>query len=230
MASAHSVHKILLVWNLLLCPISVCISQSGRGPEATQNVSIGVHFYNGARVPNAELFAAQKVAQRVLQRAGVEVTWQDCTVSQSPSWVPPECAARLRRTDLVLYLVVRLEAHAPSVGKNALGFSIIPDKSVEAQMAYVCYPRVRVLSHSTSFTADELLGLAIAHEIGHLLLGTNKHSSQGIMRARWRPSDLEGRHWEEFLFTAEQAMRLQRGLATRLESQKHGFALEIPKG
>jgi len=215
---------------VLLCSIPVCVSQSGRWPEAMQNVPIGVHFYNDTRVSDAELFAAQKVAQMVLQRASVEVTWQDCTVSQNPSRVPPECESRLRRTDLLLYLVVRLGAHAPSVGKNALGFSIIPDKSDEAQMAYVCYPRVRALSHSTSFTADELLGLALAHEIGHLRLGTNEHCNRGIMRARWRPRDLEGRHWEEFLFTAEQAKRLQRAVVTRLESQKRRFALEVPKG
>src|SRR6266568_4227623 len=209
MASAYSVHKILLMGAVLLCSIPVSVSQSGRGPEAMQNVSIGVHFYNDTRVPDAELLAAQKVAQRVLQRASVEVTWQDCTVSQSPSRVTPECEARLRRTDLVLYLVVRLEAHAPGVTKNALGFSIIPDKRDQAQMAYVCYPRVRALSYSTSFTANELLGLAIAHEIGHLLLG---------------------RCWEEFLFTAEQAKRLQRGVVAKLESQKRGFAPEAPKG
>lgn len=187
-----------------------------------QNASIGVHCYNDTRLPDSELFAAQRVAQRVLQHASVDMTWQDCTVSQTPSRAPPECETHLRPTDVVLYLVVRLEAHAPWVSKNALGYSIIPDKGDEAQMAYVCYPCVRALSRSTSFTADELLGLAIAHEIGHLLLGTNEHSNRGIMRARWRPQDLEGRDWKEFLFTAEQAKRLRRRIATRLESQKRG--------
>lgn len=187
-----------------------------------QNAPMGVHFYNDSEVPEAELFAAQRVAQKVLRRANVDVAWQDCTVRPNPSRLFPACASHLRRNDLVLYFVTRLEAHALGVGKNALGFSIIPDNNDEAQIAYVCYSRVRALSYSTSFTPDELLGLAIAHEIGHLLLGTNEHSNRGILRERWRTRDLEKRYWEEFLFTTEQAQRLQRAVKTRVELEERG--------
>ena len=31
----------------------------------------------------------------------------------------------------------------------------------------------------------KILGHAIAHEVGHVLLGTNGHSVGGLMRARW---------------------------------------------
>ncbi len=36
-----------------------------------------------------------------------------------------------------------------------------------------------------------ILGHAAAHEIGHLLLGSNSHSPQGLMRARWSRQDLQ---------------------------------------
>src|ERR1700682_765215 len=35
-----------------------------------------------------------------------------------------------------------------------------------------------------------LLGHAMAHELGHLLLGSNSHSVRGIMCAEWRTADL----------------------------------------
>ena len=41
-----------------------------------------------------------------------------------------------------------------------------------------------------------ILGHAAAHEIGHLLLGSNSHSPFGLMRARWSGQDLQNACWE----------------------------------
>jgi hypothetical protein len=37
-----------------------------------------------------------------------------------------------------------------------------------------------------------LLGRAIAHEVGHLLLGSGYHSERGVMRAEWPDQMLSG--------------------------------------
>jgi len=51
-------------------------------------------------------------------------------------------------------------------------------------------PAVR-RARSGALSDGVLLGHAVAHEIGHLLLGPNSHTSGGIMRPVWRPCDEE---------------------------------------
>jgi hypothetical protein len=59
--------------------------------------------------------------------------------------------------------------------------SIIPYGNQLAMMAYVSYPRIQKLSAYKSIDVTELLGLAVAHEIGHLLFGLRNHAKQGII-------------------------------------------------
>jgi hypothetical protein len=127
----------------------------------------------------------------------------------------PSCAAPLHSRDLVVYFVDRLEAHFSWVQRNALGYSIIPDTHELASMAYVSYPRIQHLSASTSAGPEDLLGLAVAHEIGHLLFGSNQHANQGIMRAPWRLRDLEAKAWDEFHISNEQGKRLRSAVEAR---------------
>jgi len=182
---------------------------------------IGVRVYNDARVPEEQERAAEDVAARVLRQAGIEAEWSDCTViggvmrSDSPS-----CAAPLHSRDLVVYFVDRLEGHFSWVDRNALGYSIIPDTHELASMAYVSYSRIQHLSASTSASPEDLLGLAVAHEIGHLLFGTLDHSNQGIMRVPWPLRALKTQAWEEFQFTKEQRKRLRAGVEVRRQADE----------
>ncbi len=41
-----------------------------------------------------------------------------------------------------------------------------------------------------SVSLGTILGYAMAHEIGHLLLNTAGHSCRGVMKARWTAGDL----------------------------------------
>jgi hypothetical protein len=68
---------------------------------------------------------------------------------------------------------------------------------------------VVTLARRATVDPRRLLGLAIAHEIGHLLLNSNHHAPTGVMRADWSQFSL--RHgsaddWR-FLPTEEAAMR-----------------------
>ena len=58
-----------------------------------------------------------------------------------------------------------------------------------------------------------LLGRVTAHEIGHLLLGDNRHSADGIMRAVWSTRLLQHATRSDWLFTRDQAVAIQQALA-----------------
>jgi hypothetical protein len=131
------------------------------------------------------------------------------------------------RFELLLYVVARLEAHARGVDRGTLGYSIIPSNGERPTMSYVCYGWVRAVW--SMFTAEQLLGLARAHEIGHLLLGTNAHSNIGLMRALWPRTDLESGHWEDFMFTRDQARRLRTAFLDRRTNPEQ-FAKETCNG
>jgi len=49
----------------------------------------------------------------------------------------------------------------------------------------IFYDRVETLAHIANEATYLVLGHAIAHEIGHVLLGSFEHASGGLMQARW---------------------------------------------
>lgn len=52
-------------------------------------------------------------------------------------------------------------------------------------IAYILYDRVEHAARRHARAVGELLGLVIAHEIGHLLLPYNAHAPNSIMQADW---------------------------------------------
>jgi len=73
--------------------------------------------------------------------------------------------------------------------------------------AGVFLSRVRQTAARNTGTIEvsDLLGYVMAHEIGHLLLHSTTHSSEGLMRAEYRPADLKKAGQRQLKFTPEQA-------------------------
>jgi hypothetical protein len=53
----------------------------------------------------------------------------------------------------------------------------------------------------------------MAHELGHLLLGSNAHSRQGIMCPDWHGGELQLASTGSLLFSEEQARFMRKRLA-----------------
>ena len=185
----------------------------------SERVVFRVRIYNDEGVPEGNLLTAQKVADAVLERSGLEPMWQECTVN-NPNRDSSGCDIHTGGIDLVLYLVAQLGAHAPNVGRSALGYSVIPDHGELATMAYVCYGRVRAVT--SAFASEQLFGLAMAHEIGHLLFGSRDHANQGIMRAKWQLRDLEN-GGRKLRFTQDQSRHLRAAAQARLRFDELGI-------
>src|SRR5262249_49154409 len=94
-------------------------------------------------------------------------------------------------------------------------FSIVAGKQENSTIAYVSPERVRVLCIATNSSEGEVLGLAIAHEIGHLLLEQDGHTLNGLMRACWSTRELNEARLH---FTPRHARLLRAGLAQRLRA------------
>src|SRR5262249_54227570 len=83
-------------------------------------------------------------------------------------------------------------------------------------LATIYADRVAWLAGEAGADMPTLLGFAIAHEIGHLPLGTNAHSGTGLMRALWSRAQLRRNDTADWLFGRSEAARM-RSSVLRLE-------------
>ena len=80
----------------------------------------------------------------------------------------------------------------------------------------VFYERAAKLQSAWNVNLSDTLGAVMAHEIGHLLLGSNSHTPAGIMRARWEGQELNRMARGNLLFTESQSDQMRAKLsATR---------------
>jgi hypothetical protein len=61
------------------------------------------------------------------------------------------------------------------------------------------------LHASWNVALADILGNVMAHELGHLLLGSSSHAGMGIMRAHWQGEELRRLSRGSLSFTNEQA-------------------------
>ena len=116
-------------------------------------------------------------------------------------------------------LMLRLVDRAPVEGERmvALGESMLDREQRGGVLMTVDVFRVRAVAEGV--TASVLLGRTIAHEIGHLLLGSGEHARLGLMRALWSRDELRGlkpAHWGFSSREAAQMRHTLRGRRARL--------------
>jgi hypothetical protein len=83
---------------------------------------------------------------------------------------------------------------------DALGASVVEARARGGTLATVFLDLIEPVAHRTGAGVHTLLGRAIAHEVGHLLLGTSTHSPTGLMRATWTDHELGRNDERDWLF------------------------------
>jgi hypothetical protein len=142
------------------------------------------------------------------------VTWVDCATRPPPGGAPTSCDRPLRSDELVIRVMA---ANDPAEGRSVgLGMSVINRATGTGFLSTVYADRVLALTRRSGTSARLLLGRTIAHEIGHLLLGTNRHADTGLMRASWSQTDLQRDRSDDWRFLGHQASAMQQTVALRL--------------
>jgi hypothetical protein len=151
-----------------------------------------------------------------LHRAGSQTDLVDCSHPVSAQDGGPRC----QRTDPAV-LVVSIVSHdmIPEYGLPSGFFGLAPTQSDDTRpltYALIFYPRIDEFCEDRRVPRPLLLGLAVAHELGHLLLGMNSHASGGLMRGRWVASDLCPTCRAKWVFTSEQSEMLRGEVRARM--------------
>lgn len=164
--------------------------------------AITVLVANYSQASPAILAAAELEAGRILGQAGLRASWLECSVrysSQDPCQKAPQTTGIRMRI-----------LPAPVLDKfqdSVFGFAIHP---VLASVYYEFALR-RAQRDDADFELPIILGCVMAHELGHLLLGSNSHSDKGIMLPRWEANQVRQLMMGTLLFTPDQSklMRLE---------------------
>jgi hypothetical protein len=170
---------------------------------------LGVRIYDTAGVSAKDLETARVTVQLAMQRASIEVIWQNCSDTTVPGG---SCNAPAGAREVAVRLVA---AAGEPIAPTTLGYSVVDVQTHAGTLATVFEDRVSALARRTDFDAGRLLGFAIAHEIGHLLLGTSAHAPCGLMRAVWSDVELRQNSAAEWTWSRREETKMRRGLAAR---------------
>jgi hypothetical protein len=165
------------------------------------------------------LLQAESEASRIFRQSGLEIRWLNCSTPQLFKQNPSECAT----ADFPRHLQLRIAEHSLNLNELTMGASYL---SADGTGCYadLFYDRARLIYETSpsQVSVATILGHGIAHELGHLLLGTNSHAPTGIMRARWQPADLASASMGSLLFSTLESLEMRSKLAAWLAQERNG--------
>jgi hypothetical protein len=156
-------------------------SVAGAQPHASESRPVlAVTVIDLASVPKMVLGRAAEDATSIYDLAGVELVWNttrstECDRPANGHWVRVVLYAGRESREL---------GERANAGRFTMGFAPCAGAATAScTIAYIFYDRIEEFAGEARLPVGRLLGLAIAHEIGHLLLPARSHSAHGIMRA-----------------------------------------------
>jgi hypothetical protein len=209
----------------ILVALACVIGSAGFAfPETTpvgasdSQPTITVQVYNYSRASLAVVADAEREAGRILGTAGLKTVWLECPVAPVSGSTQGSCQKAPDSVDLRLRVLGSPVRNR--LQDSVFGFAVHP---VLASVYFDAASR-RAHNDDAEFEATLILGCAIAHELGHLLLGTDSHSQTGIMQSRWESVQFRQLTIGTLVFTPEQSERIRADARVRTKIAGDGPA------
>lgn len=193
----------------------------------SEEATVAVSVFNEAGIPAGTVQQAENIASHVFRQAGLQVIWVNCGLPDEP----PQLVRFCTETAFPTHLHLRILGHARNLPETTFGVSYLGHDG-SGCYSDVFAERVEALQGKFHMGLAPVLGHVAAHEIAHLLLGTNSHSSRGIMQARWQAGELMDAAKGALIFSAPQGQvmreRLSKGAIRNaktltLTANAHGY-------
>ncbi len=186
------------------------LSQPRSMPQVT------LRAWNAGPVAPWSLHDARHTAGRIMSSAGIALAWYSCGSADRPGSLPltrlsshPVC---FEQPAMAEFSVRLSPVPGRGSGGEELGYAWIDASEGAGTMATVFVDRVESLAQAARIDPRTLLGRTVAHELGHLLLGTTGHAERGLMRSRWTIDQLRARRDDDWQFTASEAQTMRAKL------------------
>ena len=178
----------------------VVLASAGFPPNSIAQASgpsVLVLLQNTAGVSSEVTAKAQAEVTRLYALIGVEVVW----VTEMP-----ESGRRARVVSLVKW-----EPPDARIRESALGVTY-SDPRQRGYLAYIFAPRVARASQQFTALLSHVLAIAIAHELGHMLLPYGSHAKRGLMEEGWDSGHFRSASAGLLHFAGESGDLIRRGL------------------
>ena len=195
-----------------LVTLSLVLAPSVTHGAVTGWTDVVVRVYDANGVLAGTNRAALDHARKTLEAASVDVTWRLCG--------PSPCDAPMAPGELAIR-IVRSALPQRYQGTVPLGDALVDRTTGVGVLATIYFDRVLWLAARADADSRVLLGSAIAHELGHLLLATTSHGPAGLMRALWSQEEVRRRYSSDWTFApAEIAAIRSRADARRIDASR----------
>jgi len=168
---------------LISTALFACLTTMAPGARAGSSLTLTVRLYNTAHIPTSSLVVARHTAEAMFRDTGLNVIVRVCGQQSSVDPVD-SCSESLKPAEFVVR-VIDAPAFNPMLHPEAFGVAYVVKETNRGWLATVFADRIGGAAGRLGVDADTLLGLVIAHELGHLLLGVGYHGETGVMRAEW---------------------------------------------
>lgn len=190
----------------------VMATMTATRAAAVAHVTLTVRLYNTGGVPVTELVSARETAKTILADVGLRIRVRHCGPAVSPDMAPDPCAESLKPTEVVVRVIDAPRFNA-SLHPDAFGITYVARDTDRGWLATVFADRVRHAASRAGASHGALLGRVMAHELGHVFLGSGYHGPAGLMRAEW-PDAILARSGTDWRFSPAEATRMHEVLAS----------------
>jgi hypothetical protein len=169
-------------WKLGLVRIAALVMIAER-MVAGETAGVRVVLIDYVDTPAGVVADAKRTASAILATAGISVEWVACIAAKDepcPQMTPLDIEVRLQSENMAKQAGLKPACLGYALSHGGLG-----------SIAGVFLHQAVELERVERIPLHKILGAAMSHEIGHLLMAAPGHSRTGLMRARWESADVK---------------------------------------
>jgi len=204
---------------VLLAPLAAFASGGTIERVEAGKGAVSVWVYDYAHIDAETLSQAKERASKIFRRARIDLDWVDCPLGADRQASYPGCKPGLHPVRLVVRIRAGIPPDERTRARSAFGFAYVPESGGSGFLADVYVSGADRMASGDTMQQGNMLGHLIAHELGHLLLGTTEHAVAGIMRSPFTGREIEQAKRGWLRFNTEESARLVANVMARNASR-----------
>jgi hypothetical protein len=190
--------------------VTLVVGLCGAHSFAAEDDVVVVLVDDRAEVRRVVLDEAETHAARIYRHTGVKMVWRS---TPGPAAALPEDPATPRDKFMVRLIILATFPGTPG-GTSTFLMGAAPATALECGgVAYVFLDAIMGYANVHRLNSALVLGIAAAHEVGHVLLRRRGHSAEGVMRSSWKPDDWQRAAVGFLLFSRPEGETMRRAIS-----------------